>query len=212
MSGHGTLPGPITIDKTGQKLSCYPQLSQPGSSENLAACGQQSALLNGRFGLLLLHASLTRPLNMTKPRFPTPEDAERAFYDAFENADLRTMMYVWADSECIECIHPMAKLIQGRDAVSTSWEQIFASDIEITLTLTTIQRTKDVKLAVHLVHEHLSVPDRSEQYPPVIATNVYQLIDNNWRMVLHHASPSSREDHENKLDTSKQAAELTRLH
>ena len=149
---------------------------------------------------------------MTKTRFPTPDDAERAFYDAFENADLQAMMDVWANSECIECIHPMAGLIQGRDAVTASWEQIFASDIDITLALTTIQRTQDATLAVHVVHEHLTVIERSEQYPPVIATNVYQLVNDNWRMVLHHASPASSEDHENKPEVSEPDSDITRLH
>ena len=37
-----------------------------------------------------------------KPRnklFPTPDDAENAFYDAFERANLTAMMAVWAESD-----------------------------------------------------------------------------------------------------------------
>ena len=149
---------------------------------------------------------------MTTPRFPTPDDAERAFYSAFEKADLQAMMEVWANNDRIECVHPMAGLVQGRDAVTASWEQIFASDIEITLALTTIEQIQEGTLAVHVVHEHLCVPGRSEQYPPVIATNVYQFINNDWRMVLHHASPASAEDHENSLGVSELTDVMPRLH
>ena len=32
-----------------------------------------------------------------KPIFPTPQDAEAAFYEALERADLEAMMAVWAE-------------------------------------------------------------------------------------------------------------------
>ena len=38
--------------------------------------------------------------------FPTPQDAESAFYEALERADLEQMMAVWSEDEEIVCVHP----------------------------------------------------------------------------------------------------------
>ena len=36
---------------------------------------------------------------MSSSLFASPEDAETAFYDAIERADLEAMMAIWADDE-----------------------------------------------------------------------------------------------------------------
>src|SRR6185436_9085559 len=38
--------------------------------------------------------------------YPTAQDAEHAFYQAFERADLASMMAVWAEEDDIVCVHP----------------------------------------------------------------------------------------------------------
>ena len=43
---------------------------------------------------------------MKRSTFPTPQDAEAAFYEALERADLEAMMEVWAEDEEIVCVHP----------------------------------------------------------------------------------------------------------
>src|SRR5439155_16174543 len=58
--------------------------------------------------------------------FPTAEECEAAFYDAFERGDIKAMMAVWAESDDISCIHPSGARITGFDAVRESWVQIFA--------------------------------------------------------------------------------------
>lgn len=124
--------------------------------------------------------------------YATPDAAEQAFYDAFEAADLDAMMEVWANSEFVECIHPMTGRAQGRDSIMASWREIFSSGLRVRIQRSDIRRTQDALLAVHVLHEHLSIPGRDEHVPPIIATNIYQLIDGSWHLVLHHASPSAR--------------------
>ena len=53
---------------------------------------------------------------MKKTNFPTPQDAEAAFYDALENADLEAMMEVWSEDEEVSCVHPGGRRIAGRRA------------------------------------------------------------------------------------------------
>jgi len=149
---------------------------------------------------------------MTQSGFATPEEAEQAFYDAFQHSDLSAMMTVWADRDFIECIHPMGDRMQGRPAVADSWRRLFEGGLRVELELSNIHRTQDALLAVHIVYEHLHVPGQSGRYPPVIATNIYQLIDGGWRMVLHHASPSPSEDEQDDEETASEQLESTRLH
>ena len=46
--------------------------------------------------------------------FPTAQDAENAFYEALERADLEAMMAVWAEDEEIICVHPTGPRLTGR--------------------------------------------------------------------------------------------------
>ncbi|MDX1433824.1 MAG: nuclear transport factor 2 family protein, partial [Gammaproteobacteria bacterium] len=73
---------------------------------------------------------------MSDDRFTTPEDAEAAFYDAFQRLDLEAMMRVWADEETIVCVHPMGPRLGGRAAVAQSWREIFAGGSPMRFELT----------------------------------------------------------------------------
>ncbi len=121
--------------------------------------------------------------------YPTPQDAERAFYKAFESSDIETMMSVWADTEDIECIHPLGGRLRGRGAVRDSWEQIFRSAVQLSFHVTDQWHTQGPLLSVHVVHENIRIDKDSGYQPPIVATNVYQLTRDGWRMILHHASP-----------------------
>ena len=52
-----------------------------------------------------------------RPTLASAEQAEAAFYRAFEKADLGAMMAVWAEDEEILCIHPGGQRLIGMDAV-----------------------------------------------------------------------------------------------
>jgi ketosteroid isomerase-like protein len=122
--------------------------------------------------------------------FKTPEDAEQAFYNAFERADIDSMMSIWAPSEGIVCIHPLGPRIFGTAAVRASWERIFASEAHIAFTLIESQNTQDSRLAVHVHKEKIEVDEALQGV--MLATNIYQLINGSWRLILHHASPEPR--------------------
>ena len=127
---------------------------------------------------------------MKVPVFATPQAAEAAFYDAFERADLKAMMNVWADDEGIICIHPIGPRLLGRQLVEESWRGIFAGGSTMRFHITGIRCTQEDRLAVHCVHENIDHGPQFRQHSLVIATNLYRLTDQGWRMILHHASPS----------------------
>ena len=123
------------------------------------------------------------------PVFQTPQAAEVAFYDAFERADLAAMMDVWAPDDGIMCVHPMGERLEGRAAVERSWRGIFASGAGLKFNLTEVQYRSDDRVSVHCVHENISYGPGFRQRSRVVCTNVYELTDDGWRMVLHHATP-----------------------
>jgi uncharacterized protein (TIGR02246 family) len=121
--------------------------------------------------------------------FPTPEDAESAFYDAFERANLAAMMAVWAESDDVVCIHPTGPRLTGFEAVRESWAQIFSGGAQLRVKPTEQKRFDGQTVAVHTVVEVLTAPGAQGAAQAVLATNVYELGDGGWRMVIHHATP-----------------------
>jgi len=122
----------------------------------------------------------------------TPEEAEQAFYRAFERRDLEAMMRVWAEAAHVVCIHPMGERLTGVEAVRRGWAEIFAGGVELAFRLEAVHRVHGPNLAVHVVREVIHVAGEPRPRPPVEATNVYQLERDGWRMILHHASPVGR--------------------
>lgn len=124
--------------------------------------------------------------------FSTPANCEAAFYDAFERADLNLMMAVWADEPGIICIHPQGSRLAGLTAIRASFAEIFSHGPNAQLKVSELRKQQSQTLAIHSVYETFASPDQQGAVPPVLATNVYLLTPNGWRMVVHHASLSPK--------------------
>ena len=122
--------------------------------------------------------------------FPTAQDAEAAFYEALERADLELMMAVWSEDEEIVCIHPGGARLVGQDQVRDSWRQIFAAGARARLHVAQQVAIAGPMFAVHSVQENFSVPGEKRALQPVAATNVYVRTAAGWRMIMHHGSPA----------------------
>lgn len=127
---------------------------------------------------------------MNTPHFLTPEEAEIAFYQAFESADLDIMMRIWSPDDGIACVHPMGKMLRGQTPVREGWRQIFRSGERMHFEVVQEQRNQDQGIAVHVVTENIYLHGEVRARPPVVATNIYKLTELGWRMIVHHASPS----------------------
>ena len=121
--------------------------------------------------------------------FQTPQDAEDAFYDAFEAHDLGGMMAAWDESEDLVCVQPMGPVLQGTAAVKASWQELFRHEQKPDVEIGHVQWFEREGLAVHVVHEKVSVTGMPADFPPLVATNVYRLTEGGWRMVCHQVSP-----------------------
>lgn len=125
--------------------------------------------------------------------FETAQQAELAFYRAFEARDLGAMMDVWAADDSIVCIHPMGPRLSGRAAVRHSWEDIFAADNALSFEVTDSVLTENAQVSVRCVLENICYGEGGAQRSVVLATNVYRWIETSWRLCVHHASPGRLE-------------------
>ncbi len=98
---------------------------------------------------------------MRTTAFPTSQDAENAFYEALERADLEAMMAVWAEDEEIVCVHPTGPRLAGHAQVHENPPAQAGP------------RRPGAAAAAAVT---------------VVATNIYLRTAVGWRMVLHHAS------------------------
>lgn len=126
---------------------------------------------------------------MIAKSYATPQDAEQAFYRAFELADVAEMMAVWAEEEEIVCVHPGGKRFSGVVEVRESWREIFSQGPRLRFRLAGNRVFSGRMVSVHSVYEHVAIAGDPQPVNPVLSTNVYVLSDRGWRMLVHHASP-----------------------
>ena len=120
--------------------------------------------------------------------FPSADDAETAFYEAFERGDIAAMMAVWAETDDIVCIHPSGPRLVGFEAVRESWMQIFAGGASLRVRTTEHKAFDGQALAVHNVVELVAPAGEQARVTSVFATNVYVLSEAGWRLAVHHAN------------------------
>lgn len=127
---------------------------------------------------------------MNLPPFPSPEDAENAFYEALEKGDLEAMMAVWAEDEEVVCIHPGGQRLTGHLQVRASWQTIFASAPRLSIQITERVRWLGGMMAIHSLQETFFTAGDFIPRGPVLVTNVFIRGAEGWRLLSHHASPA----------------------
>ena len=115
-------------------------------------------------------------------------EAEAAFYDAFSGGDIEAMMRVWAVSFDVVCVHPSGPRLEGIPEIRSSWELIFKDGVQRDFELRCRRIVGSDDYRIHLLEEKIILPGTLLVSPPVLATNVYQKMQDGWYMVLHHAS------------------------
>ncbi len=128
-----------------------------------------------------------------KPIFPTPQDAEAAFYDAIERADLEALMAVWAEDDEIVCVAPGGPRLTGYAAIRDAWRRIFEGGPRLKVRLSSATSVVTPFSSVHTVIEHISVRNDESARAPVVASNVFVRGTLGWRLILHHVSPAPPE-------------------
>ncbi len=119
--------------------------------------------------------------------FLTPQEAETAFYQAFENTDIELMLMVWSQDDDITCIHPMSQCLRGK-AVLESWRDIFQQSPKMKFQLSDVRIYTGQDISIHTLCENLTIIHNPHSTSSLLATNVYRWQQGSWRMILHHTS------------------------
>jgi len=123
-------------------------------------------------------------------RFDTPQDAEDAFYDAFEGANAQAMRDAWDAGQDIVCIHPGSPVLRGWEAIAQSWGHIFSAPRRMNITVHHRRWIEGADLAIHILEEEITPEGgRTSASPAIPVTNAYRRGKDGWHMILHHASP-----------------------
>lgn len=120
----------------------------------------------------------------------TASQAQTAFYQAFEQADLEAMMLVWDVEDSVACIHPHGPRLVGPAEVREGWRQILAHSPSLRFTVDELSRVENGDMTIAYVNEHIYVGNMTEPDVVILATNIYRRTKQGWRMILHHASPT----------------------
>jgi ketosteroid isomerase-like protein len=130
---------------------------------------------------------------MTTTQFTTAKDAQKAFYEAIERADLAQMMAIWSEDEDIICIHPGGVRHTGFADVRESWRQIFLHGAQLKFSLVADNTYSGRMVSIHNVCEQITHAAGAHPPASVITTNIFVLSGDGWQMLMHHASPIPEE-------------------
>ncbi len=116
--------------------------------------------------------------------------ANEAFYRAFESLDIAEMDKVWAHQEYVTCIHPGWSMRVGWPMVRDSWVVIFNNVFSMGFSLTELQIQVAGDVAWVICTENITTRHaETTQTSRVVATNLYERMDEGWKIIHHHGSP-----------------------
>jgi SnoaL-like protein len=130
--------------------------------------------------------------------------ANKRFYAAFEQLDIESMSVVWLHADRARCIHPGWRTLRGWPAIKESWVAIFSNTEEIKFTLTNVSVSLSEGMAwVSCVENIIDSGSAIPVVSAVEATNIFEWVDSEWRLVQHHASMAVRERDDAEWDVSQ---------
>jgi ketosteroid isomerase-like protein len=112
--------------------------------------------------------------------------ANQRFYDAHEARDIDAMRAVWEHSDRVICVHPGWPILRTWPVVEQSWMRILGGPGRNQFILTNESVHVDGGLAWVTLDENLVAGEASGT---IAATNLFVLVEDEWKLVLHHGSP-----------------------
>jgi ketosteroid isomerase-like protein len=126
--------------------------------------------------------------------------ANESFYKAFNARDLDAMKRAWGSHEKITCVHPGWAPLNGIEPIIDSWQGIFKNSGNMDIQITDVRVTMSEGLAwISCIEKLYTIATNGVLASQVYSTNLFQLSEGDWKMIMHHASPlpSSPESEEN---------------
>ncbi|XP_078157760.1 uncharacterized protein LOC144553461 [Carex rostrata] len=114
--------------------------------------------------------------------------ANARFYNAFKNGDLTAMHSIWAKGDHVYVVHPSAGRIDGYEMVMGSWEFVCGADYEFPLLIDLKNVEVHVRGNLGYVTCMEVVKTKGTSWGRQVATNVFEKVDGQWYICIHHAS------------------------
>jgi ketosteroid isomerase-like protein len=114
--------------------------------------------------------------------------ANERFYRAFESLEMDQMAAMWVQAERAKCVHPGWDLLEGWEAIDLSWQAIFANTDYMHFVITDVSVHVYGRVAWVTCVENLGDAPDASHLTRLLATNVYEQVGDEWRIVHHHAS------------------------
>jgi hypothetical protein len=114
------------------------------------------------------------------------------FYHAFENLSIERMEGLWKHEDNVVCIHPGWDLFTDWIAIRESWITIFRNTEMIKFIITNTKVRVFDNIAVVVCLENIETLLNGEIVRlGVIATNIFEQMENQWLLIHHHGSSVS---------------------
>ncbi|CAA2964609.1 F-box SKIP8-like isoform X2 [Olea europaea subsp. europaea] len=113
--------------------------------------------------------------------------ANARFYNSFRNGDLASMQALWSKGDHVCVVHPGVSGISSHDLVMGSWEFVWA-DYDFPLQIEIKDLQVHVRGDIGYVTCIEMVKTKGSNWGRQFATNVFERIDGQWFMSVHHAS------------------------
>lgn len=111
-------------------------------------------------------------------------EANRSFYAAFEHCNLQAMKEIWGDGDHVQCLHPAANCIEGREDVLESWRLVLRGDFQIRLENVRVHATQTSGYVTCV-----EVMNAGNATGRTVATNIFERQNGEWKLVLHQGGP-----------------------
>ena len=124
----------------------------------------------------------------------TADEIEAAFYEALRTGDVARLMACWADEDDIVCVHLSGPRLLGAESIRNSFDTMFANGV-IAAHPEHVRKVESITSAMHNLVERIELhTPEGDAVAYVVATNIYMLTPQGWRMVAHHASPGTQQE------------------
>jgi len=112
------------------------------------------------------------------------------FYKALGTRDLELMSTIWVKDQRAGCVHPGWVILRSWDAIKQSWENIFDPEDQVDISLSDVSVIVKGKFAwLTCVQQMLYIKRNPVTYNISQSTNIFEKIENDWFLIIHHASP-----------------------
>jgi ketosteroid isomerase-like protein len=116
--------------------------------------------------------------------------ANESFYKAFNARDLDAMKKVWGSHGKVTCVHPGWPPLNGFEPIIESWQGIFKNSGNMDIQVADVSVTTSEDMAwVSCVEKLYTIATHGVLASKVFSTNLFQLNEGGWKMIMHHASP-----------------------